>query len=157
MKNKNERAVKTSITVYPTTLDQLLERGKTSPVIERDINRLYLMYRRSLLQLDLTFEEVKFVCNTINKENNLRLINTIDTGTTLWLRIKEYAAVNQLTEEAGIDIDKLIKKLQKLSIIEAMALIDSAERFLKCCSDDPKLMESQTEKDNLLKELFLVK
>lgn len=153
MKTKNERAIKTSITVYPSTLDQLLARGKTSPVIERDINRLYLMYRRSLLQLDLTLEEVNLICNTLHKENNLRFINTIDTGLTLWLRIKEYAAVNH--QEDTVDVDKLVKKLQKISVIEAMALIDSAERFLKYYLDNPKLLEA--EKDNLLKELFFVK
>ena len=119
-----ERVVRTSISPYPSTLERIKERGGVSPVIERDINRLYDMYSRALRQVSLTGEEACLIVDCLNGA-----IHDANSAPMMWASVADGIELDGLGTKWNVDGPALVDKLIGLTEIQSMAIIDAAERF----------------------------
>jgi len=120
----NERVVRTSISPYPSTLERIKERGGVSPVIERDINRLYDMYSRALRQIPLLVEEACLITDCLNST-----IYDANSAPMMWASVRDGIEMDGLDTKWNVDGPALVDKLKGLTEIQSMAIIDAAERF----------------------------
>lgn len=113
-------------------LSQIDERGQArSTIISRDLNRLYTLYRRALRQVNLTVDEACLIVDALNGS-----ITTADDAGLLWARILDAIRYDKLDEKWKIDGKELVEKLQQLNELQAMAIVDAAERFWQLDSND---------------------
>ncbi len=106
-------------------LAEVSSRGDNrSGIISRDLERLYTLYRRALAQVPLTVEEA---CLIVDALNGAKL--EADTARLLWAEIEDACHLDHLDEKWQVDGRALVQKLRELNEIQAMALVDAAERF----------------------------
>lgn len=103
---------------------EIAARGEFSDVVRRDLDRLYTLYRRALARVELTENEAWLVADAMN--------GTLMDATTapfLWASVEDTIQLNKLDKKWNVDGAKLVEKLRRLSDIEALAIVDAAERF----------------------------
>lgn len=116
---------KLSVTVPDKLLEQIELRGDNkSAVVSRDLDRLYSLYKRALLQVGLTVDEACFIADMLNG-----VVTTADTARLLWAGAQDAIELDKLDEKWNVDGPALVEKLRNLNEIQAMAVIDAAERF----------------------------
>lgn len=103
-----------------------------SEVIRRDLSRLYRLYERALLQVDLSVQEALLIVDAL-----ISAYSTADDAAMLWADVEDAIRLDRLDQKFGVDGEKLVEKLRGLSEIQAMALIDAAERFWIQKGDKP--------------------
>lgn len=116
---------KTGIYLADPVAAELAARGDNrSQVINRDLTRLYTLYRRALAEVPLSVEEA---CLLVDALNGALLDAT--TARLLWAEIEDACRLDHLDQKWQVDGQALVQKLKNLTDIQALALIDAAERF----------------------------
>ncbi len=114
-----------SIWLRPELEKELISRGSNrSQIIRRDLERLYTFYRLALREMKLTLPECWFIADMLNGS----LMDANSAG-LLWAEAEDAIALDGLDKKWKIDGKALVEKLKNLSEIQALALVDAAERF----------------------------
>jgi hypothetical protein len=117
--------MKTSVFLDDRITAEIAARGDNrSGTISRDLERLYAMYARSLKEVPLSLDEVRYLVDCCNAT-----IYDARTATGLWGSIEDSYLLDGLDKKWGVDGPALTAKIRALTQIQAMALIDAAERF----------------------------
>lgn len=96
-----------------------------SQVIVRDLTRLYSMYQLALRDISLTVSEAILICEVLNE-----VTLDINNACNLWARVEEACRMQNRHKEWDIEeYEPLVRKLQALSLVHCVALIDAVERF----------------------------
>jgi len=112
-----------SVNLQPEILDALAERGQRAPTINRDLERLYMLYERALRRIDLSVEEACLIVDALNGA-----LYDAKTAHLLPAGVNDSIQMEGLAEKWGVDGEALIKKLSALDELTCMAIIDAAER-----------------------------
>lgn len=111
------------IYLQTNTEKEILKRGDNrSHIINRDLERLYAMYRRSIREVQLTEKETCLIVDALND----RLFNG-DSAVMLHANIENACRLDGLGEKWEVDGPALVEKLRSLSTFHCLALIDAAE------------------------------
>jgi hypothetical protein len=136
---------KKSVSFDPKIMEQVIERGAVSAVINRDLERLYSLYRRSIVKLDFSVEELMLIVDCLNGS----LMDTVAVS-LLWAQIEDGIAIERLDEKWKVDGKVLVDKLKALKVFDCMAIVDAAERFWQKSAEGDDVRE-------VVKQCFLVK
>lgn len=118
-------AIKTSISLDPRLDTQIASRGENrSGVINRDLERLYTLYSRAIREVSLSADEACLIVDTLNGT-----LMDANTARLLWANVEDACTLDHLDKKWEVDGPALVEKLQGLNDIQAMALVDAAERF----------------------------
>ena len=105
--------------------EELSLRGDNrSNIINRDLERLYTLYRRAIREVPLTMAEACLIADSLNGS-----MMDANTAQVLWAGIADSIRLDGLAEKWDVDGPALVEKMQGLSALQAMALVDAAERF----------------------------
>ncbi|MEW8957836.1 MAG: hypothetical protein AB2448_01800 [Moorella sp. (in: firmicutes)] len=116
---------KIAIYIPDHLLAEISTRGDNrSGIISRDLERLYTLYRRALAQVTLSVEEACLIVDALNGAKF-----EADTARLLWAEIEDACNLDHLDEKWQVDGQALVQKLRELNEIQALALVDAAERF----------------------------
>lgn len=128
---------KTTITMAPDVLGEIDRRGymggrNRSAVIGRDLARLYELYRLALkTEINLTPSEGALILDSLNGT-----ILDARMSAMLWAQIEDNVFLDGLAGKWEVDGPALIEKLRSLTRLQALALVDMAERFWAGVSSD---------------------
>ncbi|MDQ7789587.1 MAG: hypothetical protein RDU41_05975 [Clostridia bacterium] len=116
----------TSIRLRDTVAAEVEARGESrNQIINRDLDRLYALYKRALREVDLNTKEAMLIVDSLN--------GTVFTdplsATLLWANIEDSIRLDDLDAKWDVDGAALATKLRGLTSIQAMAVVDAAERF----------------------------
>ena len=126
-------AARIAVYLPPSTVAELEARGwgeNRSGTISRDLERLYGLYRRALRRVRLTVNEAIVLCSVVNGTSY-----DANTAHLLWAAVEDAGRLESLGESHGVDAHALAAKLRALGDLEAMAVVDAAERALAMASD----------------------
>ena len=122
-KEKEPRTV--SFWMRPELDEELSARGDNrSHIIHRDMERLYTLYRRTLREVSLSLPECWFIVDMLNGS-----LMDANTAGLLWASAEDACSMDGLDKKWQVDGKAFVQKLKNLSSIQALALIDAAERF----------------------------
>ena len=114
-----------SIYLRPALETEIEARGDNrNHIIHRDLERLYTLYRLSLREVKLTLPECWFLVDMLNGS----LVDAYSAG-TLWASAEDACALDGLDKKWQVDGKALVTKPKALSPVQALALVDAAERF----------------------------
>ena len=114
-----------SIYLRPALETELEARGDNrNHVIHRDLERLYTLYSRAIREVQLTADEACLIVDTLNGT-----LMDANTARLLWANVEDACNLDHLDKKWEVDGPALVEKLQGLNDIQAMALVDAAERF----------------------------
>ncbi len=114
-----------SIWLRPELEKELISRGSNrSQIIHRDLQRLYTLYRLALREVKLTLPECWFLVDMLDGS-----LMDANTAGLLWAEAEDAIALDGLDAKWQVDGKALVKKLKALSHVQALALVDAAERF----------------------------
>lgn len=103
---------------------EIRSRGENrSWIISRDLERLYALYRRAIRETPLEYREACLIVDALNGS-----IMDANTATMLWASIEDACKLDGLDKKWEVDGSALVEKLRGLNVLQAMALIDAAER-----------------------------
>lgn len=119
----------TSIRLRPGVATELKARESPSTsrsqVVNRDLDRLYALYRRVLPEIQFSVPEAMLIVDALN--------GTVfyDAGSTtlLWASIEDSIRLDGLDAKWGVDGPALVKKIRSLTPAQTLAVVDAAERF----------------------------
>lgn len=104
---------------------EITSRGNNrSGTIQRDLSRLYTLYRRALQKLDFTESEAMLITEALNGT-----VHDANTAAMLWARVDDAIKLQNLDQTYGVDRETLMQKLKSLGDLEAMAVVDAVERY----------------------------
>lgn len=113
------------IYLYPETDQGILRRGDNrSHGINRDLERLYTLYRRTIRETPLALKEACLLVDALNGS-----LMDANTAHLLWASIEDACKLDGLAGKWEVDGLALVEKLMDMSAFQCMALIDAAERF----------------------------
>lgn len=95
-----------------------------SGIINRDLERLYTMYRRAIREVPLALAEAQLIIDALNGS-----IFDAQSAPMLWANIEDACKLDGIDDKWGVDGPALVEKLHGLSAFHCMALIDGSERF----------------------------
>lgn len=111
--------------LYPETEKAIFSRGDNrSQIINRDLGRLYELYDRAIKEVPLSLDEARLIVDCCNAT-----VYDARTATMLWGSVEDACQLDGLDEKWGIDGPVLVEKLKGLTQLQALALVDAAERF----------------------------
>ena len=115
-----------SIYLRPALETELEARGDNrNHVIHRDLERLYTLYRLALRDVkQLTLPEAWFIVDMLNGT-----MMDANTAGLLWADAEDACALDGLDKKWQVDGKAFVEKLKALSPVQALALVDAAERF----------------------------
>lgn len=104
---------------------ELAQRGENrSHAINRDLERLYALYRRAIREVPLTLAEACLIVDALNGS-----ILDANTAQLLWANIEDAIKLDGLAAKWEVDGPVLVEKLRSLNTFHCMALADAVERF----------------------------
>lgn len=106
--------------------DLELRGDNRSQIINRDLARLYNLYRWSLKGINLTVDECALIVDALN---GTAYDGIIAPSTWLLASIEDAVQLGRLDTKWKVDGRALLDKLCGLSDAQALAVIDAAERF----------------------------
>ena len=104
--------------------EEFLSRGGSSVTINRDLERLYALYARATREVPLSLDEARLIVDCCNGT-----IHDVNTARMLWASVEDACELDGLDEKWGVDGPGLVERLKNLSQVQALALVDAAERF----------------------------
>jgi hypothetical protein len=105
----------------------LLRRGvNTSTVGLRDLKRYYALLNYHLLELSLTANEANLVCETLK---DYQFEDDPEQARTIWKQINDAIQQDHLDQKRSVNREAFIRKLQALTHLQAVALVDAVERY----------------------------
>lgn len=118
-------ARRTSIYLRGELENNIKARGdEVSALIDRDLNRLYYLYSRSLQEINLENNELCLILD-VQKGSLMDAQSAIH----LWAKIEDGIQFSGMGTKWEIDGPSLIAKIKGMSSIQCLAIVDSAERF----------------------------
>ena len=118
------------IYLRPETEKELSARGENrSHVIARDLDRFYTLYRRAIREVSLAEKEACLLVDALNG-----VILDASTAQHLWAEIEDAIKLDGLAEKWDVDGPALVGKLRGLNALQAMALVDGAEKVWQTAS-----------------------
>jgi hypothetical protein len=120
---------KISISVSPEILKEVESRvsdESRSYTIERDLSRLYEMYRLARIQMRDTFTADE-LCVFIDVGNGTRW--DVSTVRHIHFAIEDAFLYEHFDQKWEVNKEELINKVLSLSLLEKMAIFDFVERF----------------------------
>lgn len=116
----------TSIRLREAVAAEVEARGESrNQTINRDLDRLYALYKRALREVDLSTKEAMLIVDSLN---GTMFIDPL-SATLLWANIEDSIRLDGLDAKWEVDGAALVTKLRGLTSIQAMAVVDAAERF----------------------------
>ncbi len=117
--------VKKSISINPGIESKLSARGDNlSGTINRDLERYYALLDRALHSVPLTEQEAWFLLDLLNGT-----FCDVSTAEMLWAEAQDGIEFESMDQKWAVDGAELVKKLQGLNALQALALVDAVERF----------------------------
>lgn len=114
-----------SIYLRESLAAEIRSRGTNrSGIISRDLERLYTLYKRALREVPLSLGETCLIVDALNGA----LIDA-DTARLLWAHVEDGIRIDGLDRKWNVDGAALVEKLRGLNDLQAMAIVDAAERF----------------------------
>ncbi len=114
-----------SIYMQPEVEAAILQRGDNrSFTINRDLDRLYDLYRRAIQETSLPLAEASLLVDCLNGS----LMDARGAG-MLWANVQDGIKFDGLDEKWQVDGKALVEKLRGLTQVQCLALVDAAERF----------------------------
>ena len=111
--------------IQDDTQKEITLRGENrSYIINRDLGRLYALYRRALKEVELTDEELRLIVDVLNGS----AMDARSAG-MLWASIEDACNLDGVDSKWEVDGKALVKKLEGLSPLQCLAIVDAAERF----------------------------
>lgn len=104
----------------------LAEKGRVSAIARRDLVRYQNLLKWSLKSLNFERNEIMLLIDTMN--GSMGGDFDIDPATLLLVSVADSCDFG-MDKKWEVDKSALIKKLQRLSRVEAAALLDAIERF----------------------------
>ena len=122
-------AERMNITVSPETAKEVDaragEEGTRSGVVDRDLARLYALYRRELARTPLSVDEA---CLLVDVLNGIWMREPLSVW-NLWTEVADACTLEHLDQKWGVDGPAFVQRLQELRDSQLLALVDAAERF----------------------------
>jgi len=117
--------IRTIITLGNRLYQKLAERGPIGPqIIERDLERFYYLLEKSLTEIDLNVNEACLIADALDG---------ISFGPWavehLWLNIRDAIILEKLDTKWRVEGEALVEKLESLTPLQSLAIIDASERF----------------------------
>lgn len=109
-------------------------RGGSSVVINRDLERLYTLYRRAIREVSLTLAEAQLIIDALNGS-----LFDAQSAPMLWANIEDACNLDGLDDKWHVDGPALVGKLRGLNALQCMAIADAAERFWELPDGDRDL------------------
>jgi hypothetical protein len=104
----------------------LLQRGKdTIAVGLRDLRRYYSLLNHHILELCLTTNEANLICEALK---DYRLEEDPNQASGIWKQINTAIQRDQLDRKWSVN-SAFISKIKAINHLQAVALIDSVERY----------------------------
>jgi hypothetical protein len=104
-----------------------LQRGEdTSAVGLRDLNRYYALLHYHLLELTLATSEANLICEALKA---YRFEADSEQARTIWKRVDAAIQQDQLDQKWSVNREVLSRKLQGLTHLQIVALVDAVERY----------------------------
>lgn len=123
-----------SFYIRETVAEELYTRGgNRSAVINRDLERLYTIYKRALKEVPLSASEACLIVDTLNGS-----LMDAYSARMLWASIEDAINLDGMDKKWEVDGKALVEKLRALNDLQAMALVDAAERFWQECPQGDK-------------------
>lgn len=120
---------------------ELEERGDNrSHIINRDLDRLYTLYRRAIREVPLTLKEACLIVDTMNST-----LMDANSAQLLWASVEDAINLDGLDVKWEVEGSELVGKLKGLTAFQCMALVDGAERFWNL-PDDERVLEAGVRK-----------
>lgn len=136
---------KVAIYLPDSLLEEISARGDNrSGTISRDLERLYTLYSRALATVQLEFNQAYLIVDALNG-----VLIDANTAKLLWAEIEDAINLDHLDQKWQVDGKALVEKLRGLNEIQAMAVIDAAERFWQA-------QKSGQEAEELIKKIFRI-
>ena len=111
--------------LYSETINEVAVRGENrSQTINRDLERLYDLYRRAIQETPLPLAEASLLVDCLNGS----LVDARSAG-MLWANVEDGIKYDGLEGKWEVDGKALVEKLRRLNQVQCLALIDAAERF----------------------------
>jgi hypothetical protein len=105
----------------------LLKRGdNTSTVGLRDLKRYYALLNYHLLEISLTTDEAKLICEALK---DYQFEDDPEQTRTIWKQVDTVIRQNQSDPKWSVNREALIRKLQGLTDLQVVALVDAVERY----------------------------
>jgi hypothetical protein len=105
----------------------LLQRGEdTSAIGVRDLKRYYTLLNSHLLEISLTASEASFLCEILK---NYRFEDDPDQVKTIWKQIEQGIQQDRLDQKWSVNGEGFVHKLQTLTYLQLIALVDAVERY----------------------------
>jgi hypothetical protein len=118
-----------------------------SATINRDLMRLYDVYRTALLEVKLTDKEACLITDACNGS-----LHDARSAQMLYGSVDDACRLDNLDKKWEVNNQDLVQKLHGLSMIQCLALIDAAERFWQVSS----ATQSSEEFEALIKKCFCI-
>ncbi|MBE3549661.1 MAG: hypothetical protein IMX03_00190 [Brockia lithotrophica] len=125
------------------------ERGPRNLVVDRDLSRLYMLYKRVLANLKLTLDDARFIYEAIRGMSFE--VPRIHTSALLAASLKGAILERGLDKTFGIDGNAFVERVRRWDEIASLAVIDAVERL-----SYGKAFEGLSE-DEALREAFQVR
>lgn len=120
------------IYLYPETDQGILRRrDNRSHIINRDLERLYELYRRAIRETPLTEKESCLIVDALNGS-----LFDANSAVMLHANIEDACRLDGLGEKWGVDCGGLVDKLRGMSTFHCLALIDAAECWWNLPTDE---------------------
>ncbi len=120
------RAKNTSIYLHPDAQDAVETRGGSrSEVINRDLLRLYDLYRYELAELTFSEGEAGLIVDVLNGT----LTAHASQAAMLWAEVADGIRLDHLDEKWQVDGEQLVATLKALRLAQCLAIVDAAERY----------------------------
>ena len=126
----------TSVNLQPGIIDELDKRGQRSPIINRDLDRLYSLYARALRRVNLSVNEACLITDVCNGT-----LYDVPTVSMLWGSVQDGIEMDRLDEKWEVDCKALVEKLAALDEFTCMAIVDAAERYWNTYESYPSVEE----------------
>jgi len=143
--------VRPSIHIPAELHEQIVARGPRSTIISRDLTRLYTLYRRALAQIELSVDEACLIVDALNGS-----LMDANSARLLWASIEDACKLDALDAKWNVDGAQLMQKLQQLNELQAMALVDAAERLWEEVTRCNEAGEP-TDIREMVKPIFMIK
>jgi hypothetical protein len=113
----------------------LQQRGKNlSAVGLRDLQRYYTLLNHELLEITLTPDEASLICRVLK---DYRFEDDPERARTIAQQLAHELQEQHLAQQSSINGENLIRKLQGLSNLGAIALVDAVERYWVRAQSNP--------------------
>lgn len=105
----------------------LLQRGGNPSTIGlRDLKRYYALLNYHLLEISLTASEASFLCEVLK---DYRFENDPEQARTIWRQVEQGIQQDHLDQKWSVNGAGFIHKLQALTHLQMVALVDAIERY----------------------------